>query len=145
MVDFLLVVKMCFIMLKYWGYNALDNATLHRLTCKMPLLQKKWNKKNSLHDSLCVLPFFSPEASHVLMSLKFDLDTSCFTYGNWYCCNEYCLTILGYYKILWGFWHTKKNPCLKLEILTYWLQTPHSLNTSSKSDQTSILWVSWTT
>ena len=41
---FLQEVKMCFVMLKYWGYSALYNATLHRLTCKMPLLQK-WNKK----------------------------------------------------------------------------------------------------
>ena len=41
---FLLEVKMCFIMLKYWCYSALYNATLHRLTCKMPLLQK-WHKK----------------------------------------------------------------------------------------------------
>ena len=32
--NFLLEVKMCFIMLKYWGYSALYNATLHRLTWK---------------------------------------------------------------------------------------------------------------
>ena len=40
MVDFLLEVRMCFIMLKYWGYSALYNSNLHRLTCKMPLFQK---------------------------------------------------------------------------------------------------------
>ena len=38
--NFLLEVKMCF-----WGYSALYNATLHRLTCKMPLLQKNEIKR----------------------------------------------------------------------------------------------------
>ena len=44
--NILLEVKMCFIMLKYWDYSALYNATLHRLTCKMPLLQKVKSKEN---------------------------------------------------------------------------------------------------
>ena len=38
--NFVVEVKMCFIVLKYYGYSALYNANLHRLTCKMPLLQK---------------------------------------------------------------------------------------------------------
>ena len=44
--NILLEVKMYFITLKYWGYSALYNATLHRLTRKMPL-SKKWNEKKT--------------------------------------------------------------------------------------------------
>ena len=43
--NFLLEVKMCFIMLKYWGYSTLDNATLH-IHVKCPFY-KKWNKKKT--------------------------------------------------------------------------------------------------
>ena len=40
MIDFLLEVKMCFIIFKYQGYGALYNAHLHKLTCNMFLLQE---------------------------------------------------------------------------------------------------------
>ena len=44
-VQFSLEVKMCFIMLKYYGYLALYNGNLHRLTCKKHFLQKvKWKE-----------------------------------------------------------------------------------------------------
>ena len=60
--SFLLEVKMCFIMLKYGGYSALYNATLHRLTCKMPLLQKVKEKENA--------HFFSREISELYLGSK---------------------------------------------------------------------------
>ena len=62
---FLLEVKTYLVMLKNQSYNALYNANLHRLTCKMSLLQKVKKKKKEKKKKAF---FFSLNSYMVLQS-----------------------------------------------------------------------------